>query len=221
VLEHLDYPLQFLRKIREAIGSHRRTVLYLEVPNGDFVLSDNGLWDIIYQHCSYFSAAALRWVVEAAGFHVMRIGTAFDNQFLFVEAVPSSGGSPLRTAAADATLAGTSARSFPTRYRRVVDGWRRRLNAWAADGDHVALWGAGSKGVRFLNTVGVERIRTVVDVNARKWGSFLPGSGHRVSAPESLVHTPPDRVIVMNAVYAEEIRERLGELGLRPELHTV
>ncbi len=221
VFEHLDGPLGFLRKIRETIGDRRPTVLYLEVPNGDFVLSDSGLWDIIYQHCSYFSAAALRWVVEAAGFNVVRCDTAFDDQFLFVEAVPRPHGSRDGTTPNQGSLANASTRAFSARYRRVVEGWRHRLDGWAAEGQHVALWGAGSKGVRFLDTVGGDRIRTVIDVNPRKCGSFLPGSAHLVSAPESLVETPPDRVIVINAGYADEIRQRLRKLGLRSEVHTV
>jgi len=58
----------------------------------------------------------------------------------------------------------------------------------------------------------------VVDVNPRKQGTFLPGSGHPVVAPETLLETRPDLVVAMNGMYREEIQRRLSGLGLDIEL---
>jgi hypothetical protein len=42
-------------------------MFYLEVPNGLFTLRDLGIWDLIYEHCQYFTAASFVAVVEAFG----------------------------------------------------------------------------------------------------------------------------------------------------------
>ncbi len=68
VFEHIEQPAAFLRTIREAIGDERDTVVYFEVPNVSLILRDLSVWDIIYEHCSYFGMSSLRYV-----FRILRI----------------------------------------------------------------------------------------------------------------------------------------------------
>jgi hypothetical protein len=49
-------------------------------------------------------------------------------------------------------------------------------------------------------------------------GNFIPGIGKRYTGPDFLTTYKPDVVIIMNAVYTEEIRKMLKERGLEPEL---
>jgi hypothetical protein len=58
----------------------------------------------------------------------------------------------------------------------------------------------------------------VVDLNPRKHGRFVPGTGHEVVSPDRLRDIRPDVVIVMNEVYKDEIRKDLRARGLTPEL---
>jgi hypothetical protein len=81
------------------------------------------------------------------------------------------------------------------------------------------LWGAGSKGVTFLNTIdstGV--VDRAVDVNPRKHGMYVSGAGQPIVAPEDLVAEPPDAVLVMNPNYRDEIASQLAALGIDAEL---
>lgn len=48
--------------------------------------------------------------------------------------------------------------------------------------------------------------------------TVLPGSCYRVGAPESLQAEPPATVVVANAVYESEVRDRLATLELAPEV---
>lgn len=82
------------------------------------------------------------------------------------------------------------------------------------------LWGAGSKGVMFLNLAG-ERTSTIVgavDLNPRKHGKFIAGTGTPIIPPAELVRLRPDTVLVMNPLYEHEIRAELARLGLTPDL---
>ena len=97
---------------------------------------------------------------------------------------------------------------------------RGRRDHWAGqlagvNGGGVVVWGAGAKGTTFLNLVdGSDRVDGVVDLNPRKQGGFVPGTGHRIDAPAALAGTEWERVIAMNSVYADEIMLLLRDLGV-------
>jgi hypothetical protein len=86
----------------------------------------------------------------------------------------------------------------------------------------VVLWGAGSKGVTFLNMVeGADRIDRAVDINPHKRGLYVPGSGHPVVAPSDLVGLRPATAVVLNPLYVDEVRQQLAELDLPTEVVTL
>ena len=98
--------------------------------------------------------------------------------------------------------------------------WSERLAADRAPS--VAVWGAGAKGTTFLNLVeGGDRVGHLVDVNPRKRGKHVPGTGQPISAPEDLAERPPRHVVVMNPIYRAEIRQTLHGLGIEPEIEAV
>jgi hypothetical protein len=85
----------------------------------------------------------------------------------------------------------------------------------AEQAEVAALWGAGAKGTTFANAVGRDsRLAVVVDVNPRKWGLFLPGTGQVVYAPAALGDLEVDTVVITNAAYLQEIRDELATLGI-------
>jgi len=217
VLEHLVDPVGFLADLCAAMDD-TSSVLYLEVPNRKATFTGSGLWDVIYQHCTYFDAHSLAWVARRAGFEVLRAGTAFDDQFLFLEAIPtrSTAPSPPSPAAVN-----EDARAFAALYDQVTAYWGGRLGRWSREGRRVGLWGAGAKGVTFLNVLDGDAVCLVIDVNPRKQGHFVAGTGHLVAAPAALVETPVDEVIVMNGSYLDEIADEMAGLGVRPRLTAV
>jgi hypothetical protein len=84
------------------------------------------------------------------------------------------------------------------------------------------IWGAGSKGVAFLSMLGLaDEVAFAVDVNPAKHGMFMPGTGHEIVAPERLTEIRPGVVIVMNPVYADEIKQDLSRLGLDANVLTL
>jgi hypothetical protein len=98
-------------------------------------------------------------------------------------------------------------------------GWRRLIEGYQDEGKRMAIWGGGSKGVSFLTTLGIgDEIPYAVDINPRKQGHFMPGSGHQVVSPRFMRDYRPDVIFVMNPVYTPEIRRTLADLGLEPKL---
>ncbi len=80
----------------------------------------------------------------------------------------------------------------------------------------VAVWGAGAKGVTFAGLVDPQesQVDCVVDINPRKQGRFLPGTGHPIVPPAALRELGVKTVLVLNPNYVPEIRLLLDELNL-------
>jgi hypothetical protein len=87
-------------------------------------------------------------------------------------------------------------------------------------GARVALWGAGAKGVAFLTLLS-GRVDVVVDINPRKRGHYMPGSGIRVDGPDALAEDPPELVFVLNPMYAGEIETMLRDRSVDAEVVVV
>lgn len=215
VLEHLEDPLAVLEVVRRALAD-RDATLYVEVPAAEYLLGEHALWDVIYPHVACFSAAALGETLVRAGFHPLRHGYSFGGQYLWMEAStqPLPSGS-VPTPAPPEELGIEAFSAMLTEKREL---WAERLGRLLAQGP-VALWGAGAKGATFLNVVaGGEAIDSVVDVNPRKVGRHVPGTGQRVISPAALAERAPRAVVVMNPVYAQEIEQSLRDLGIGAEI---
>ena len=79
MLEHIDEPREFLKAL--AAKLEPGTAVFFEVPNVLFTIRDGGIWDIIYEHCGYFSPSSLTRVFQLAGFNVEEVEEAFSGQF--------------------------------------------------------------------------------------------------------------------------------------------
>lgn len=212
VLEHLTDPVGFLAMA----GEGRRAALYLEVPDGRFTVERLGIWDLIYEHVSYFTPSSLATAMALAGLRGTPPRSEYGGQFLWTEAVPGPA-APVRP---DADLLEAFA-GYARRHHAMLEGWRGFTGRRREEGRRLALWGAGSKGVSFLNMLGLRAgsgVGVAVDVNPRKAGTHIPGTGQRTVRPEELAAAPPDTVLVMNPEYMAEIAGTLERLGLRCEL---
>lgn len=219
-LEHIHETQRFLQIVRASLGDRRDVLVFFELPDQERVYDERAFWDIYYEHCSYFTAGALERLFLASGFEVLDSWKGFGDQYLLIEARPLARGETA-TFRVEENLAslGEKVHAFSRDVRAAVDGWRARFRGWHADGKRTVIWGAGSKGVAFLTTLGLgAEVAAAVDINPHKQGYFMPGTGHEVVSPESLQRLRPDVVVLMNPIYVDEVRARLRSLGLSPEL---
>ena len=218
VLEHLVEPVPLLAAARRATERRPDALVFFEVPDVLFTLRQGGIWDVIYEHCSYFSPASLAFACERAGLTLVCIEQVYGGQFLTIEARPGAPRDERHAAGLDELQAAT--RTFGDTHRAKLAAWEAAWGELRETGRRAAVWGAGSKGVTFLNAFAAagEVVSHVVDRNPRKQGCFVPGSGQPIVAPEALGGAPPDMVIAMNPLYADEIRRELVALGIEAEV---
>jgi 2-polyprenyl-3-methyl-5-hydroxy-6-metoxy-1,4-benzoquinol methylase len=219
-LEHVPNPADLLKPLRLAIGDRLNTVVFFEVPNALDTFQHLAIWDIIYEHCCYFATTALKQAFSRCGFRVCDLTETYAGQFLCLEALPVSEDEPLTDRQIDELerLAHNIA-TFTTRFQDKVAAWKQKLEQITQAGQRAVTWGAGSKGVTFLNLLKIQdSIQYVVDLNPRKQGMYVAGTGQKIVPPEFLRDYQPDVIFVMNHIYENEIRQLTADLGLNPEL---
>jgi hypothetical protein len=219
VLEHLGDPRGVLAAVRRSLGD-RDCGVYVEVPDGGHLLAAPALWDLVYEHPAHFTASSLTRLLTEAGFGVLAVDTDFGGQFLSADADTRAIGGA-RPAPGDGLL--QDAGSFAGRVEAAVSSWGGFLGAAQDGGRQVVVWGAGSKGATFLNIVPAAReaVAAIVDVNPRKHGRFVPGSGHEVVPPDAVRDLAAEIVLVMNPLYVDEVRGSLETAGIAADVVAV
>jgi hypothetical protein len=176
-------------------------------------------WDIYYEHCSYFSLGSLVRLFEACGLEVLDAYKGFDDQYLLIEARINNQALTRGREYDDLELMADSVRAFAANWSRKLEQIKNRLQTWRSNDQRVVLWGSGSKAVAYLTMLDVsDEVEYVVDINPFKHGKYLAGTGQRIVAPEFLRQYQPDVVVLMNAIYKDEVKASLAELGLTPVL---
>jgi SAM-dependent methyltransferase len=220
-LEHIAPTYRFMSMLRRTIGTRKDRLVLFELPAMFRVLKEAAFWDIYYEHCSYFTTGSLARLFRRTGFDLLELDLEYDDQYIVTAAEPSA------ARRRDAIFPGEDdlkevteeVAQFPARFVKMKERWLTRINGMRSEGKKLIVWGGGSKAVSFLTTLDLNhQIDYVIDVNPYKHGKFIPGTGHAVRSPETLKQQRPDCVILMNPIYENEVRTRLQDMQLYPQI---
>ena len=205
VIEHVPEPAILLAEIRQAsIGAR----VYIETPDVEWILRNSVIWDFFYEHCSYFSPHSFATAFGRAGFRDVKSTLVFGDQYLWVEATTSSSERGAQTY--DPGDIAELARSYLRKESEMLARWNDAIESLRKSGP-VVLWGAGAKGVTSASLFDprAEKLSGVVDLNPRKQGRYIAGSGHEIFSPTELKRRGVKSVVLMNPNYLDEIRRLL------------
>lgn len=220
VLEHVPHPRRFLQTVRAGIGEHLNTPLFFVLPNALNTFRKLFLWDIIYEHCSYFISKSALHTLLSSGFKVEKLSEDYEGQYLLIDALPAEGefsgfknndNPEIRELEQDII-------TFSTKFLRRIGEWKISIEKMVQEDQRMVIWGAGTKGVAFLNLLKGSNIDYAVDLNPRKQGKYIPCTGQRIVSPKFLKDNPTDIIIVMNPIYENEIRGLAKRLGLQAKI---
>ncbi len=219
-LEHIQPTSEFIKTVRKSIGDRLNTTVVFEIPDNTRVLQEQAFEDIYYEHCSYFSPGTLARLFRNSGFEVTDLYRDYGEQYLLIEAKPVNTPSqkihPFEETVAEVAQ---DVKLFAEKIEQKLQYWKNYLQEAQARQEKVVVWGSGSKCVAFLTTLNtVDTIEYAVDINPHRHGKFIPGVGKEIMAPEFLKTYQPDKVIVMNAIYCDEIRQMLKDMGISTEV---
>lgn len=194
VLEHIQDPVGFLSKVRDANGGGGK--IYIEVPCFDWICDRHAWFDIFYEHVNYFRLSDFHRIFGV----VYEARHTFNGQYLSVVADLATIRVP-EGKEADRI-------NFPEAFLDTVSAYAAKLGTGQKQS---AIWGGASKGVLF--TLYMQRARAkinmVIDINPAKQGKFLASTGLQVWSPEEAILklSPGSNVFVMNSNYLDEVRE--------------
>jgi hypothetical protein len=202
VIEHVAAPIAMLEAVRAAIGSSSHARAYFETPCVNWVLRNGVIWDVFYEHCSYFNARSLHHAFERSGFAVDDVRHVFGGQYLWLEASPAA---HALTPAPQAGDVRALADAFSAAHDALLEAWKTKLGD-AAERGKVAVWGAGAKGVTFANLLDPDRamIDCLIDLNPRKQGMYVPGTGHPIVSYLEAAVRGVRTAVLMNPNYRSE-----------------
>ncbi len=219
-LEHIQPTSQFIKTVRQSIGDRLDTTVVFEIPDNTRVLQEQAFEDIYYEHCSYFSPGTLARLFRNSGFEVTDLYRDYGEQYLLIEAKPVNTPSqtihPFEESVAEVAQ---DVKLFAEKIEQKLQYWKNYLQEAQVRQEKVVVWGSGSKCVAFLTTLNtIDTIEYAVDINPHRHGKFIPGVGKEIMAPEFLKTYQPDKVIVMNAIYCDEIGQMLKDMGVSTEV---
>lgn len=221
-LEHIAQPLAFI----EAKAGWLRDggTLAVQVPDAEPTIRDAHVCELQYEHVGYHARRSLTALLGRAGLQPFALETDYGGQHLAAFArKPGPGAGPAAPSPRDMEGAAAITPDAVARLAREMaafgPGWDRRLRSWRDAGYRIHLWGAGSRATAFgahLPDPGL--VTSVIDINPRRSGTYVPGAGWRSDAPETLRGQKGVCIVVMNRVYVAEIAARLAELGAVGEI---
>lgn len=217
VLEHIPRPVEFLQDIRSALAEFGSCPCFFEVPDLGWIVENEVFWDFCYEHCNYFTDASLAEALGRAGFDPVDTRVAYGSQYRWMEALSLCERPPVSRQEAGIGLADQMLAYAAAEAAGMVST-KERLRQWKREGNAIAVWGMATKGVLFSLLVDPDAslIDFCIDVNTNKQGSFVPVTGHIISAPTVLQESASDRlvVVVMNENYRTEIEQICRCMGM-------
>ena len=104
-------------------------------------------------------------------------------------------------------------RDFADRVRKTCDDLKTLVDDLKAKGHRLAGYGAAAKGTTLINfaKIGPETLEFIVDRNHHKHGRYMPGQHIPITAPDALMESQPDYVLLLPWNFADEILEQQQE----------
>jgi len=211
-IEHIPEAIPFLKNIRKI--SKPQTKIFFETPNVEWILKNEVFWDFTYEHCSFFTKNSLITAFQTAGFKVNSIKSVFENQYLWLEAIPST---PEIITKNSKLL--EFAKIFKSSLKRNEEELKSKIRKLTKNGN-VALWGAAGKGVSLTNIIDPNQklVECLIDLNPKKWGKFISGTGHEIINYTEIEKREIKTAIIMNPNYYDEIEELVKNENIKIDL---
>lgn len=220
VIEHIPDPLPFLRMLQRTLAHSPHARAFFETPTIEWILQNAVIWDIYYEHCSYFSTDTITFALERCGFKVEHVERTFQDQYLWIEASVVNTEMPPTTVVEPSSIT-SLALQFQEDEQHFCQQWKQIIEALKKDGP-VALLGAAGKGVTLANLIDPDGqlISCIVDLNPHKQQKFLPGTGHPIVSYEEMKAYGITSALLLNPNYYEDTMRLLAHYGLHIKLLT-
>jgi SAM-dependent methyltransferase len=215
VIDLLSDPFHLMQIIYKNVRDLPDILLYFEIFDAEFTFSENIVWNIVYEHRSWFTESSVVHFFEANHFEVIEIHKLWSNEYLGVVLKPRLTGEK-------------PAYNVPEKYREILATFKTTCNRILRDarekmesinhhGIRTIGWGAGARAITFFNLLRDSNIQYIVDINPLRHHKFLPGSGQEIVEPAFIQTYKPDLIIITNPTYADEIKQQVSQMKVESD----
>lgn len=208
VLEHLTDPCALLAQLAWAASAEETPcLLFAEVPCIDRVFSSDRLADFYYEHVSQFTTRSFAELLSSAG-QLLHLAHGYDGEVVY--------GLIRLGVPADFRRQADEANAFAARSLINKAHIHRQLEALAATGKRVVIWGGTGKAAAFMHHYEVDRhlFPHVVDSDRDKVGSFVPGVGQVIEFRDALKTGRIDVIVIPPQWRARDILLEIQREGI-------
>jgi len=184
-LEHQPETKNYLSSLRNLVSDDG--VVYISVPNVDYLLKKNCLYEFVADHLVYFTEKTLRKAMEINGFNILESYKKNNGNDLVVIAKSES---KINIDGAIDTVS------------NIVESIQKEVNNYK----NVAIWSAGHRALALMAMAKLEKIKYVIDSATFKQGKFTPILHKKIISPEEFIGIQCDLLIIMlPGNYAEQV----------------
>ena len=194
-LEHQPKSKEYLACLRNLVSNDG--VVYISVPNVDYLLEKSCLYEFVADHLVYFTENTLRKAMEINGFNILEAYKKNNGNDLVVIAKPDRNINISSRPEKKIDISGAM-----ETVSRIVKSLQNEVNRH----ENVAIWSAGHRALALMAISKLNRIKYVVDSAVFKQGKFTPILHKKIISPEEFIKTKCDLLIIMlPGNYAEQV----------------
>jgi protein O-GlcNAc transferase len=204
VLEHLMNPLAFIQETAFFCNwTHIFPLLFVEVPCIDNALKTGRFEDFYYEHNSHFSRESFFHFLNHVNQDPYFIETGYGDEVIF----------GLTSFQKNVQLVNHAQDSmaFLIKWEQIFSSVTKHLDFFLKEGKQFAIWGGTGKGAAFLNSFEMDSVRfpLVIDSDAGKVGTFVPGTGQEIKSKEYLKAHPVALILIATQWRARDIVQEI------------
>jgi 2-polyprenyl-3-methyl-5-hydroxy-6-metoxy-1,4-benzoquinol methylase len=222
VIEHIHKPTDFLSTIRASMPEN--ALLFLETPDVNWILENDVIFDFFYEHCSYFNMFSLENMLRMSGFEPIESIHTFNGQYMWV--VSRAVNKNVIEKQSKNENISALCQKFTNNRKEKINKISATMQALAQKENAIFIWGAGAKGVTFVNLFDQQQkyISALIDINPAKQDRYVGVTSHEVISPDKMrIKYNTSQIIILNNNYFKEIEMHLMNLGIynRTQLYTI
>lgn len=198
VLEHVPNPREFISSITNCLTNNG--IMYFEFPSLEWIVKNKTFFDFFYEHCNYFTKSSVTALFSQFGFKNVIFNYGLGGQYFQLEISRSS----QRKNKKNQSFQSINFNQIPQFITEKINTYQKMIDRL----DNFTIWGAGAKGVTFLNRLDINRhkCKYVIDINPNKQNKFVPITGQKVVSPKILEKEKINKIIIVNPMYEREIK---------------
>lgn len=199
VLEHLENPAEFIEHLSLAsIDSQKPIYFFAETPCVDLALNTGRVVDFFYEHPSQFTKNSFTKLMQLGG------DIKWINKDYGGEVVNGLVKLSIEKKIYDQL---TASKQFSKQAVNSKESVTKELRDLSSTGLRVAIWGGTGKAATFIQHYELDsnQFPFVVDSDHGKVGSFVPGTGQKISHSSELETNPADVIIIPTQWRATDI----------------